>query len=324
MMEISGPFLQFKNQNLQIALELRKQGRLKEARAYLDKACDDDDGESLFFKGEMMSKGGWGCGGDGSYTSWKYYDRSAKAGCILGMLRTSQRMQPSNGNCVIDAYNTNYFRAEHLEAFRQAFDAGKWVVVYFMTNIRYNLFEAYINDLEFISSFGEAYASNILRGYYANTFQKEKSFQYAIKAAKHCMYLSLITVYSYYECCRAYDKSAYWRSKHGDAGGIINRLTSTWYDESMRLRELYIFGRKFAKGWFPSCGHKQESLQVYRESWAAAQKATVTFLLCCKKWGVYRDVSRLIGQMVWKSRDDPAIWNVKLNIVEPKNKKIKK
>lgn len=318
-MEISGPFLQFKNINLQVALELRKQGRLKEARGYLDKACDEEDGDALFFKAHMLmvGVGGWG-------VTKNFLDceslalRSADAGSVYGMLLAYYLTSLSEQSISLRAKAIAtkhivvrlFFEPTACDLFWQALQEGIWLAYLFSDLMRH---PSFIEHIKQIANLGEATACGILSD---DPFFLQKG---AILRNSTCMEKLAK------QCFEANDiaSGAYWYTKLSYGSWIFQRLKSPFEDESLRLRELYVYGRKFAKGWFPSCGLKQESLEVYCDSRTAAQRATVAFLLCCKRWGIYKDVARLIGQMIWKSRNDPAIWNVKLNIFEPENKKLK-
>lgn len=67
----------FKHPDVRHALQLRKEGKYKEALVFLDKACNEGDGEAWYIKGYFYESGG--CGLRQNYPKSRYcWDMSIK------------------------------------------------------------------------------------------------------------------------------------------------------------------------------------------------------------------------------------------------------
>lgn len=51
-----------------------------------------------------------------------------------------------------------------------------------------------------------------------------------------------------------------------------------------------------------------DTLPYYKRLYGYAQSATITWLLIAKELGLYKDVSVLIGKLIFASRETPIIW----------------
>jgi TPR repeat protein len=108
----------------------------------------------------------------------------------------------------------------------------------------------------------------------------------------------------------------YWqKQKYKQAMEVFEQTTDTAYALNGHMESIvsceckYIVGRSVA-----ILPRKDLSLVVldtlpyYRRLYGYAQSATITWMLIAKQVGLYKDVARLIGKLIFASRETPSIW----------------
>ncbi len=94
-----------------------------------------------------------------------------------------------------------------------------------------------------------------------------------------------------------------------------------------RTEQCFVFGK-----WLVNQRHSKRSqpifansMRIYRETIDKAFLATQFWMFAAKELGVCRDVARMIGRLIWNTREDPVGWKVgiKRELPERKRKNIK-
>jgi len=94
-----------------------------------------------------------------------------------------------------------------------------------------------------------------------------------------------------------------------------------------RTEQCFVFGK-----WLVNQRHSQRSqpifansMRIYRETIDKTFKATQFWMFAAKELGVCRDVAKMIGRLIWDTREDPVGWKIgiKRELPERKRRKIK-
>lgn len=296
----------FKNANVRHALELRKQGKYKEAISFLDKACDEGDGEAWYIKGYFYELGGCGLRQDLHKASVCMAESRARGCYSTDVFVKAQQA----------AYSGEHALAEKLRI--DALEAG-----YFFALRQIDVSKVSIEIVQALADNGDGYACLFVAGFYYEIGNLKKALAYLRKGAEQkvirCLRQIINPVWldageiSFWECSK-------WEVKTYNSADQLKHLIYKYQSEADEVKQqlFYMVGRKVAKHFINELSLILTSvLQIYQRTWAAAHNATVTFLLCCKQLGVYKDVAKMIGKFIWESRINPDFWE------EEKNKKIK-
>ena len=77
---------------------------------------------------------------------------------------------------------------------------------------------------------------------------------------------------------------------------MMGRMLKGYVDEEKRL----VFGLRERKLEFDTA---RDVLRLYDDCITRARDATMTWMMIAKRLGLYRDVSVLVGRMVWDKKD---------------------
>jgi TPR repeat protein len=122
-------------------------------------------------------------------------------------------------------------------------------------------------------------------------------------------------------CVKDFRKAAFYYLEAEDSFDIYNRLTSRYDEDEITLQELFFFGRGLKKNEKLRLKVEKEGLKgvtdncirIFEESCSSARKAALCIIwIFQRKNLLIRDLRKLIGEMIWKSREDPAVLGVSL------------
>jgi hypothetical protein len=284
-MNFEGWIDKLENANLRDALRLRMARKFPEALAKLNLACDEGDGKALYFKYRAYLYGGW--------TLYKnieesniYYKKAEAAGCpwcIRG-----------------DAYGWGMFylrrkRMDAIPSFEEALKEGHPLAAFELARL-INDKNSWNNVMQCISFGDEETLSNLA------------SEHFLIKAAEAKHQGALFEMAQKYYKDRKMLDFAYYIIE----SGFCTFCLKYQLINSKDTRELFIYGRGISLH-----GHIYTSiidsagtaLQVYQESTSRAKSAVFCFVFVCRAF-FPKDIRRMIGEMIWKSREDPAVWKI--------------
>jgi TPR repeat protein len=320
-----------KSETLRRAIVLRTEGRLPEAVEMLDLACEEgnDEGQSLFVKGDALCCGGFflkkDCG-----ESNRCLELSAKAGCSWAMAQVetfysdalASKDPYARGCCYRwgNGVETNYVMARELclEAANKEGNIFAMRELAWLGSLGEKLLWAETGALA-----GDAKSQWRLGNCYLYGWGVEKdenkAFDWWLKGAQQRNWDCCQSVANCYEngtgCKKDLAKCAFYNLEGRCEWNIRNRLEATEFDDEFeRLRELFLYGRGLKQddklrnrvGEF-----QQNCIRVFEESVLGTQQAVFCFILICKKknW-LSKDTRRVIGEMIWESRCDPFLWMV--------------
>lgn len=286
------------NENLKRALYLRMDGKLPEALAKLNQACDEKHGYAFFFKYRAHKYGGWGL--YQNYMKAEHYRKLAvRENCPwvihgddygMGM---HYLMRPR--------LNSIYKIDDAIPNFEKALADGHplaAVELFCLDRTKENS-----NALVHAVVFGDEETQHRLAvNIKLRVRGGQTSEPWFIKAANAKHKDSMWELMNKYYFESRFRKAAYWFMKLNELTvQLARRLT-----KSNDLRELFIYGRGYTDK-FKNVTQFDRALRIYRESTAKAKAAVLCFT-CCKF--LSKDTRRVINEMVWKSREDPKIWGV--------------
>jgi TPR repeat protein len=324
----------FKSKHLRRAFVLRKEGRHPEALAELEKACEEgnDEGQSLFVKGDALYWGGFFLKQDFEEAR-RYYELSVKAGCVWAMVEVSgfyadavaSKDPYARGWCFYCGNgveeNKGLARELLLEA---AIKEGNIFAMRMLGDFGSN--EERFRWAEKAALAGDADSQRNLGYFYSFGWcgvekDEKKAFEWYLKGALQrnngcCKYVAMV-----YEkgkvCKKDLVKSAFYMLEARCSKYICGILAATDFDdERERLRELFVYGRGLKQDGMLLNRVRDVSsncIRIFEESVLRTQQAVFCFVLICKKknW-LSKDTRRVICEMVWETRSDPFLWNVKL------------
>jgi TPR repeat protein len=322
-----------KSETLRRAFVLRKEGRHPEALEQLEKACEEgnDEGQSLFVKGDALCCGGFflkkDCG-----ESNRCLELSAKAGCPWAMAVVPSFYSDALASNDLYARGCCYYLGNGVD---EDDDMARGLFLEAI-NKEGNFFA--MRELAWLGSLeekfrwaekaalaGDAVSQWTLGEYYLHgdgvEKDQKKGLEWYLNGVLQRDLNSCGSVADLYEkgevCKKDLVKSAFYYLEGRCAGSIRRRLETTDFDdEHERVRELFAYGRglkqddtlRYYVGYIST-----NCICIFEESVSRAQQAVFCFILICKKknW-LSKDMRRVIGEMIWESRCDPFLWNVKL------------
>jgi tetratricopeptide (TPR) repeat protein len=282
------------NDNLKRALRLRMERKFPEALEALNQACKEGDGKAWFFKARAYRMGGWTLLQD-----IKLFNM-----CIEEARKVNCPWTYQNG-CG-DAYGRGMW-FKHSNRFGLA--ELKLVEAHALGNplAILELFNIYKDPsiLENVIAFGDEATQYVYFFKIGDTESRlklaETKYQSALfdVANKMYMYMDYIKFAEYVtrnKIIMQFDEF------------VKHRSTST-----QELQELFYYGRalKMVPNDFDQDNHKcyDRAKRVYKESSERAKAAVFCFVGLRL---LTKDTRRLVGELVWRSRFDPAVWGVKL------------
>lgn len=282
------------NENLKRALYLRMERKFSEALESLNQACKEGDGNAWFFKARAYRLGGW-----------TLLENEQLYGHCLEEARKVNCPWTYQNGCG-DAYGRGLW---YKNANEKDLAELKFVEAHALGNPLATL-ELYLihrdyKILESVVAFGDEYTQFV---YFSSIGEKrlrcelaETKFNLALYDVGNALYAS----------CEYLKFTEF---------VIANKLMMDFDDcvkvrnkSSQNLRELFCYGRavKLYTSNFCYVGHRcyDRANRIYKESSDRAKAATLCFV------GLRllpKDMRRMIGELVWCSRFDPAVWGVKL------------
>jgi tetratricopeptide (TPR) repeat protein len=257
------------------ALLLREQGKFDEGRALLEKAAELGYEYALRELCNMYFYGGWGV-----------YKNVSHA-----MSKSMQLAQISNPRSVDDL---------HI-AMHNGCSTAMGVLALDLLDQDEN--ESGLRLLELSATKGSAWAYYQLSKHITC---KEKREQYLVKAHAQRM------------CNASYDLfNLYWKEqKYKQAMDVfeqtieIENALNTKFNNIVSCESKYFVGRSVAvlRQEPPLSQLVLDTLPYYKRLYGYVQSATITWLLIAKQLGLYKDVTRIIGKLIFASRETPTIW----------------
>jgi hypothetical protein len=93
-----------------------------------------------------------------------------------------------------------------------------------------------------------------------------------------------------------------------------------------REKQCFVFGRWLSKRQETErlCHIFVNSIRIYQETMERVEKTMNCWIWACGKMGIYRDLRKMIGNLVWESREDPQAWGIGLERRSGRRKKVRK
>ena len=309
-MNFEGWIDKLENANLRDALRLRMARKFPEALAKLNLACDEGDGKALYFKYRAYLYGGWTLYCDLG-ESTVYYKKAEAAGC------------PWCSSIRGDAYgwgmfylmrprtNSIYKVTDSIPSFEEALKEGHPLAAVELLWLKTDK-EFWNNSMMQFVAFGDEQTQTKLASHIKLRIRLPgiASEPYFIKAAEARHQDALFEMAQRYFDNGNMREFAYYIMETRTCATINFKRRLC---ESADVRELFIYGRGITLHRFyyePIINSADKSLRVYQESTSRAKSAVFCFVFACR--AVFpKDMRRMIGEMIWKSRENPAVWGVK-------------
>lgn len=129
---------------------------------------------------------------------------------------------------------------------------------------------------------------------------------YLLKAHAQCMYEASMELFC-----------LYWnKQKYKQAMEVFERTVDSEKYLNAQMKKIvsceckYFVGRSVAvlRQEPPLSQSVLDTVPYYKRLYCCAQSATITWLCIAKKFNLYKDIARLIGKIIFASRETPSIW----------------
>jgi TPR repeat protein len=312
-----------KNDNLQKALCLRREGNLVDARKYLELACEENDPDALYFMGRSLADGGFGIKKQdiSNGHAFDYYVKAGRLGhvpslvCMINSVKFPSEMSEyymsSTDPCKLEQ------RAQFEEGYvilRDAAISGNiFALLRLVDYYEKQSDEMYVRCLQIGAGFGDGWAQ--FRHYRNST-----NTEWLLKGGSQMNFWCMHETSQYYRKQRNLRLAVYFEMENN----MIHSMDSSFLRVHFQQEDshaIYEYGRWACL----SSGVSKEHLKphfahawnLYVTSNDACQAAVLYFLWMTKYWLV-PDLRRFIGKMIWESRVFPQVW------IENKKEIIKK
>jgi TPR repeat protein len=306
------------NANVRDALRLRMERKFPEAMAKLNLACEEGDGKAMYFKARAYWFGGWGVHRDTNFAR-KVLELCRKAKCPWLM---GKEGDVYGKGCYYNNHNAPGNRAENKERarmyFQEAHNNGHPLAAIRLYYCRFLGRVAERKLLATVIHFGDEQTQQVY-ALLCMVVRPKTSRKWLIRSAKANHERSIVRMAeNHYDLCNILLCAKYLIKLRERSYMLTNRLLHNIpeIDPWIRLRELFMYGRAFHK--FPgkfdeTTDQSALPLRIFNESTTRAKAAALYFIGICQKYGLLsKDMRRMIGEMIWKSRYDPDAWGITL------------
>jgi hypothetical protein len=302
-------FYYFKNENLRLALFYRMTRQYKLAKKHLLLAAEvDGDGQALYVLAETYSTGGFGI----KRTFGKaqdLYQRSSNAGCLWGKVKANTLIDSLDD----DIYAKGLFIEREglkptLSFVQKLFERSEENVLIYPLLYRYRYMWLFLNNdqKENVKTAGLKFSDALIQYNWdlLSDDSANQRFDCALKYKSE----------EYYNPTQ-YEKAMYYALKYDTYFSLVFDILRLYPTHKIH----FMYGRKAIKH-LPE-DHSQDSILIYQNTIQMCRQAVYCFIWVVykkKRW-MSKDVVRLVGKMIYASRNDPDLWNAR---AVKRNKKI--
>ena len=290
-----GPYI-VQNIHLFNAFHLRKEGRYQETFAEVQKGCDENDPESIYYMSRIYFYGGLGIKKDQKKCEEFYY--KAK----------KLKYPPS-----LDTSDDVYFLIIHYSLKKDTENTDKYMKLAIQNGhpfiSKLTLMTAYLENLKLRAEWGDLDAMRHL-----------KTDEYILCGANQSCWLFFSDAADIYEKNNNHIECVKFTILSENMDIIHHRIHDALsYDEHICLSILYLFGEANCKGVF-SWHEEIDPLvrflppRIYNDTKRKVNQTIQSWLLVSKRIGFYRDIVRHVAQILYNRRIYPKEWGVRLEM----------